>query len=344
MPRSAPLISVIILNWNGKKHLVRCLRSLQNVLIPKNEVIVVDNNSTDGSQAYVKKYFPLVRLLSQSYNTGFSEGNNIGASESRGKYLLFLNNDTVVKSSFLEILVTRIEKDDNIGCVQPQIRILDKKNLLDQVGSYLTSTGFLYHMGFKKPFNYSLYKHEREIFSAKGACMLIPKLVFNAIGGFDEDFFIFFEETDLCYRIWLSGKKILYVPNAVIYHKTGGDTVDSYKYENRLYLSTRNMIMSYLKNFGSYYLLSIFPILVIVHMCLFLYFIGLGRIGNGLAMFKAYAWNIRSFHTTLKKRIKVQHSLRVVSDVKLNSRILKNPKLIYYYYLLTNLQHYEDRI
>lgn len=129
------------------------------------------------------------------------------------------------------------------------MRVMNEKNLIDSAGSFMTFTGFLYHFGYRKDYKLATYNKQQEIFSAKGACILIPRTVLQKVGAFDEDFFIFFEETDLCFRIWLAGYTVVYEPKSIIYHFVGGDTSasDSYKYAKRMYLIFKNMNCSYVK-------------------------------------------------------------------------------------------------
>lgn len=340
-----PIVSIIVLNWNGKGFLKDCLTSLKKITYPKIEVIIVDNNSTDGSQEFIKNNFPHFRLIENKKNYGFAKGNNIGWKASRGEYILFLNNDTVVTADFLEPLLSDFKKNPQIGCLQPQIRVLKEKHLIDSAGSFLTFTGFLYHYGFRKKCDLEKYNKRREIFSAKGACILIPRKVLQKVGVFDEDFFIFFEETDLCFRIWLAGYTVVYEPKSVIYHFVGGDTTasDSYKYERRMYLIFKNMNCSYLKNFGTLNFFQIFSVFILVQVGLFLYSLLQFRMGVLRAMINAYWWNIANLQDTLRKRRQIQHRIRKVSDKDISSYIKLDPRPSYYYYAVTKVtQQYED--
>ncbi len=338
-------VSVIVLNWNGKNFLKNCLDSLQKVTYSPLEIIVVDNHSTDGSAEFVKKNYPKFVLIENKKNYGFAEGNNIGFYASKGDCVLFLNNDTVVTPSFLEPLMADFREDSKIGCLQPQIRVLKDKDLLDEVGSFMTFTGFLYHYGFRKKYNQEKYREMREIFSAKGACIIFPRKILKKIGLFDKDFFIFFEETDLCFRVWLSGHKVVYEPKSVIYHVVGGDTSssDKYRYERRINLTFKNMNCSYLKNFGTRNLIMVYPIFLSVQMCIFLLFLIQLRFNLLRAIIKAYWWNIINFKTTLKKRAHVQKSIRKVPDSEINKFIKLTPRLSYYYFsLFKTTQEYND--
>ena len=341
-----PKVSIIVLNWNGKKFLKNCLDSLQKVTYSPLEIIVVDNNSTDGSQEFVKTNYQKVILIENKENYGFAKGNNIGFKASTGDYILILNNDTVVTSNFLSPLIKDFEDNPEIACLQPQIRLSKDKELLDGVGAFLTFTGFLYHFGYLKDRMEPKYNKKMRIFSAKGACMLLRKKAIEKVGLFDEDFFIFFEETDLCFRLWLAGYSVMYDPNSVIYHIGGGDTAssDSYRYERRMHLSLRNMLCSYIKNFGARNMLIILPIFIFLELSLALYFLITLRMNLMIVIFKAFLWNIKSMRKTLKKRRLVQHKIRKIPDSVLNNQIICNPSFSYYLYLFAGkLGSYKDK-
>lgn len=339
-------VSIIVLNWNGKKFLKDCLNSLAKLTYPQVEIIVVDNNSTDGSQEFVKVNYQKVILIENKENYGFAKGNNIGFKASTGDYVLILNNDTIVTPNFLAPIIKDFENNPTIACLQPQIRLSENKELLDGVGGFLTFTGFLYHFGYLKDRMQSKYNKKMKIFSAKGACMLLRRKAIEKVGLFDEDFFIFFEETDLCFRFWLAGYFVVYEPESVIYHLGGGDTTssNSYQYEKRLYMSFRNMLCCYLKNFGTINLLIVLPIFIFLQVCLVFYYLITLKIKLMITVFKAFLWNIVNIEKTLKKRSIIQHKMRILSDTKLNKEIILNPGFNYYYYLLMGkLRFYKDR-
>lgn len=325
-----PKVSVIILNWNGKRFLDTCLTSLAKVTSIPLEVILVDNNSSDGSAEYVRKKFPNVTLIASRENNGFAKGNNIGAAKATGKYLLFLNNDTKVTPDFLIPMVEACEKDKTIGCIQPEMRVMKTPNLLDEAGAYLTFTGLLYHYGYRKNHSMAVYKNTREIFSAKGACIFIPKSVFRTAGEFDESFFIFFEETDLCHRIWLAGYRVLYMPKSFIYHVAGGDTLTTYDHAKRIYLTFKNMNSSYLQNFGTFFLWTVYPVFVFVQISVFVLLLCIGKFGEAGAALRAWSWNATHFSMIMRQRNKVQSAIRKVSDRELQRHITYNPGLHFY--------------
>lgn len=339
-----PTVSIIVLNWNGKRFLRNCLDSLRKLTYKSIEVIVVDNNSTDGSQDFIKKKYPEFILIENKKNSGFAGGNNIGFNVSKGKYVVFLNNDTVTTPDFLEPLIRDCEEDSRFGCLQPQMRLLYDKNRLDEAGSFMTFTGFLYHYGYHKNYNSEKYNIKKEIFSAKGACIFLPRKVLKKVGLFDEDYFIFFEESDLCFRLWLAGYKVAYEPKSLIYHAEGGDTTasDKFKYERRIYLIFRNTTCTYLKNFGILNFLTIFPLFISVQASVLIYFLLKLRLNLVKAIISAYLWNIVNIKKTLIKRKLIQKS-RKISDTELNKIVMLNPRLDYYYYsLFKTTRDYKD--
>ena len=238
------LVSVIIINWNGLVHLQKCLPSLFSQNYKRIEVLVVDNGSIDDSVVWLIKKYPQVKIIRNKENLGFASANNQGYWQASGEYMLFLNNDTEVTASFLTELLKVLRSDKSIGGVQSKILLMDSPKRLDSVGSYLTNTGFLYHLGVYASDSEEFSK-EIEIYSAKGACMLLKRNVLEKIKVdgeiLDGRYFAYFEETDMCHRVWLAGYKIMYVPSSVIYHKFGG----LYVFKNI------SRSFSYLRNFVS---------------------------------------------------------------------------------------------
>lgn len=336
-------VSVVVLNWNGKDNLKICLSSLKTLSYKPYEVIVVDNNSHDGSGEMVEKFYPWVTLVKNKKNIGYSGGNNIGIKKSKGAYIFILNNDTRVTKTFLEPLIARMEEDKAIGCVQPKLLYGKNHKMLNAVGSYLTSSGFLYHYGYRKNANLSQYNKQLAIYSAKGAAMLLRRSALEKVGLFDEDFFIFFEETDLCHRLWLAGYKVMYEPKSIIYHFEAVDTGRQMTDYRRNFLSLRNRLCSYLKNLEAINFFNILVILLIIYGASFIYYSLRLRFNLSLAIPAGIIWNIQQLPKTLKKRYNIQNNIRQVRDMELFKTVKKNPPLIYYYYLFfDNLKNFKN--
>lgn len=303
-----------------------CLKSLNSVTYPNYEIILVDNNSQDGSVEAIGKKYPKVKMVQSSENLGFAGGNNLGLKKTDGDYVLLLNNDTKVTESFLEPLVEDFSKIQNLGIVQSKMLVMDDPKLLDSVASFQTSTGFLYHRGYldtdKPEYQEFIYS-----FSAKGACMMIDRRVLK-LGLFDEDYFAYFEETDLCWRAWLLGFKVGFEPRSVIYHKMG---VTSAKMNRAFinYHSFKNRIRTILKNTSIATLCWMLPIHLSICVMLALYFLLNREIAASKSIFQALLWNITNLNGTFELRRKAQ-SLRKISDEEIFKMTLKNPSLSFY--------------
>ena len=339
-----PLVSVVIVNWNGEAILQECLFSLFTQDYRNIQVIVLDNNSTDKSKDIIKN-FKKAEFIESDKNLGFAEGNNVASGKAKGEYVLLLNNDTIVTKNFLKDLVAILKKDKDIGIVQP--KILYKRNssykdsTINSIGAFFTSTGFLYYPGYGKKSDLPMYNKENEIFSAYGACMLIRKKLIDKIGLFDSDFFLYFEETDFCLRAHLAGYKVIYTPGSLIYHK-GGVSARKFGIENIFFHSFKNRISSYIKNFEVKTLIIILPLHLLICESTAVIYLFTGRIRLFLAIQKAIFWNLINLPKTLEKRNIVQKKIRKVKDSMFLSKISKSPRLSYYLYLFKGLEYYND--
>jgi GT2 family glycosyltransferase len=308
-----PKVSILIVNFNGGKVFEECIKSLQKINYKNYEVIVVDNGS-DVKPILPKTY----KLILNKENSGFVGGNNIGFKYVTGKYVLFLNNDTKVSPDLLKITIAKMESDSNIGVLQPKIYLMDKPGYLDNAGSFFTNIGFLDHWGFNKKDSPEFDK-EREIFSAKGACMIARKDLIDKIGLFDEEYFAYFEESDFCWRVWLASYKIIFYPKTYIYHKVGFTTKRGNV--NRLnYLYYRNRIDSLIKNLEFKNLIWIVPLHVFLSFGIAILFLMRGSFKNFKLILLAIIWNGKNFFRIWKKRQAVQ-SLRKVSDADIFRRV-----------------------
>lgn len=254
-----PLISVLILNYNGLKYVDQCLSSVFNTNYSRFEVIFIDNASTDGSVEHVIHRYgsdARLRIVRNPRNYGFAKGNNIGARYARGDYLVFLNVDTKVDPSWLKELVKAFELNPDLGAAQAKLLKMNNPQRLDTCGHMLTPYGFTYEVGLNDEAN--RYTKSFEILAGKGAALIVRHGVFEEVGGFDEDYFLLREETDLCWRIWLRGYRVVFIPDAVVYHAVGG----TFKRSNiqSIYFFQRNMIITLIKNLEFKNVLKVLPI------------------------------------------------------------------------------------
>lgn len=337
-----PLVSIIIVSWNARENLQECLSSLFKISYKNYEVILVDNASSDDSVDFVKSRYPKIKIVQSNKNIGFAGGNNLGFKKAQGKYILFLNNDTIVTKDFLSRLVNFMEKRDDVGILQPKILFhrpgMDLHHKINSIGSFLLSSGFLYHLDYGK--NNKTKKEPYEIFSAYGACFLAKKSLLHKIGLFDDRYFAYFEETDLCHRTWLSGSKVMILPDILIYHK-GAKTAQKLPSAFIQFHSFKNRIYTFLKNLDRKNLIKIFiPHLLVCEISSLLYLI-FGKPSYTFAIQKAILWNIFNLNTLLKERRKVQKTLRRIKDGDFIPKLTKKVDIKYYYYLSSgNLENY----
>lgn len=343
MKNTSPLISIIIVNWNGLDHLMDCLPSVLRNNYLRIEIIVVDNGSTDRSIAYLRKIANThanVYLIKNKRNLGFAGGNNIGFKKAKGELILLLNNDTIMPANFFEPLVKRLFSDKRIAAVQPKILQYPQKTLIDSIGSYFIGSGFLYHLGHNKP-DQSRYQKPQPIFSMKGAAMLLRKDVLDKVGLFDDDYFAYFEETDLCVRILLAGFSIWYEPRSHIYHK-GGQTAQKLPSSFVQYHAYKNRIYTYLKNFESTTVVRVLPKHIIMCLIVASMYICTGKFRLGFMIWRAIGWNIKQCFTIKEKRQTIW-KIRKMKDADYLPSLTRRVRLGYYYHLFqTSLRGYQD--
>jgi GT2 family glycosyltransferase len=337
------LVSIVIVNWNGLEYLKSCFTSINKIKTRhKIEIIVVDNASKDKSVEWLKTQsgnWP-IRIVQNNQNLGFAEGNNKGVSVAKGDLILFLNNDTIVEPNFLDILINSLNSKRDCAAVQPKILQLTRKNYIDSIGSYFTSSGFLYHFGHNKP-DQKKYNNAAKIFSMKGACMLFKKKVLDEIGIFDKNFFAYFEESDLCLRALIAGYTLWYEPNAQIYHKGGGTSQDI-QAGFVLMHSYKNRLQTYLKNFQIKTLVKILPIHMIFMLIVVLMYVVTLKFDQALGVFKGLVWAFSHLSYIAKQRKEIA-KLRKVDDDFFLSELTRNVRPSYFYHLITtSLTGYKD--
>jgi len=215
---SSPLISIIILNWNGSKCIRQCLDAVKKTAYQNIEIIVVDNASTDDSPEIIKTFTEVI-LLTLPKNIGFAAGNNAGFKKATGTYFATLNNDVVVEPEWLRQPVSLFAKDSAIGIVACRQMKYFNRTMIDCLYTYPLKSLLFEPMGSGKTYvQQDLYAHPGYVIGAGGASAIYRKEVIKEFDGFDERFFAYHEESDLCMRAFLSGWKCGYAPEAIVYH------------------------------------------------------------------------------------------------------------------------------
>lgn len=251
----SPLVSVIIVNWNGRQYLPDCLDSLRDQSCDDFETIVVDNGSSDGSVELLQDSYPWVRLIPLAENTGFAGGNNAGFALAHGKYIVTLNNDTRVDRSWLAELIVPVEEKPEIGMVASRICNWDSPDQLDSLGVAVCKDGM--SRGSRRHCSYSSLSVDRfeEILLPSACAALYRREMIDEIGFFDDDFFAYCEDTDLGLRARIAGWRAVFVRDAVVYHRysRSGGEFSPFK----LYLVERNHFWAAVKSFPAAMLMAL---------------------------------------------------------------------------------------
>jgi GT2 family glycosyltransferase len=254
--------SVVIVTWNGRAWLDRCIGSVMASNQPPVEVIVVDNGSTDGTVEHVHRTFPTAIVVALEHNRGFAGGNNEGARRASQPYLVFLNNDCQVAADWLAHLLAPVRADPTLGLVTSRIVFLDRPDTIDSAGDGYLRCGGAFKRDHGRVVGPAEAGHHTrhaadvlaadghlapvEVFGACGAAFLIRRDLFEELGGFDEAFFMVYEDVDLSYRARLRGARCAYAPAAVVRH--AGSRSIGHVSGRQVFLGQRNLEWTWIKN------------------------------------------------------------------------------------------------
>ncbi len=249
---ASPFVAIVILNWNGKHYLQQFLPFVLATTYKACKVVVADNDSTDGSVAFLQLHFPQVEVIQLPQNYGFAKGYNEALKQVQADYYVLLNSDVEVTPDWLQPMIDLLEQNADYAACQPKILAYNNKRLFEYAGAaggWLDAFGYPFARG--RVFDIceedrGQYNDTTEVFWASGAALVIKAEAFHSIKGFDEYFFAHQEEIDLCWRLQLSGKKIGCCPQSVIYH-VGGGTLPRGN-SRKTFLNFRNNLIMLAKN------------------------------------------------------------------------------------------------
>jgi GT2 family glycosyltransferase len=245
-----PLASVVIPNWNGLQHLSVCLDALRAQTYPNVEVVLVDNGSTDGSQALVVEHYPEVRLVALGQNLGLTGASNAGVRAAAGEILISLNNDTEVEPRFVEALTDALLDHPEAGMAASKMLLFDRRDTLHSAGDGYGFDGMPFNRGVWQR-DEGQYDEPAWIFGGCGGGVAYRRTMLDQVGLFDESFFMYCEDVDLNWRAQLAGWRCWYTPEAVVYHKlsaTGGGPIASfYTGRNTLWVVAKNYPIALLR-------------------------------------------------------------------------------------------------
>lgn len=300
---TVPVVSVIVVNYNGGVAVLECLRSLAAADNDATEVIVVDNASDDGSADVIEAAFPDIRLVRSGKNLGFGDGNNLGAMYASGRYLAFLNPDTIVEPDWLEHLIDALDSDAGAGMATSRILLLGDSEHINTCGNELHFTGLAQCRGMRM--HRDAMPVAGDVAAVSGAAFVMRRSVFDLLGGFDGSFFLYMEDTDLSLRARLAGYRCLYVPTSVVYHH--------YEFRvgpSKIYYQERNRYLMLAKGLKVPTLVILMPALVLAEVVSW-GFVILKHPRRSTGKLRAYVWVARHWKQIATARRQTQAIRRV---------------------------------
>jgi GT2 family glycosyltransferase len=302
---NSKLVSIILLSYNSKNDLSECIPSINLQKYTNYEIIVVDNASTDGSEEFIRTNYPEIKIVQIGKNIGYSAGNNAGLEIAKGEYIIILNPDTILDPEWLSELINPLKSDNKIVATTSKVLLYNQKDKINTCALANHYTGLAFCRGMNRPANE--FKNFETVAALSGCSFAIKREVLNYLHGFDPDFFMYEEDTDLSWRIRFAGGKIMYVPTSIVYHK--------FKFSitplKEFYLE-RNRHLILLKLLDLRTLIFLFPSLIITEIITMGY-----AILNGPRYVKskldAYWWIIINSKMVINKR-KDSITNKIISD------------------------------
>lgn len=340
-----PLISVIIVTYNSESYLPACLKSIFVAEYSNLEIIIVDNCSKDKTVRIIKSLKKKVVPLFMDKNLGYAESNNLGVKKARGEFIFLLNPDTTVDKNIFSYLLKAFE-NPKIAVSQPAIFLMKERQKLNLTGKMTNFMGF----DWVRDYGSRKVPQSGEIISFSGCGVMIRKEIFNKTKGFDPNFFMYYEDTDLSWRLRLFGYKLIFVPKAIMYHDYKYIPVESYlPLKNKLFLNERNRIMTIYKNYSTWTIILLLPAFLILEFCMLIFSISGGWFNEKL---KGYRSIIKLRDNLNKDRLFVQRNRilfdrQITDDFKstlgfemynnLGVRLFINPFLSFYWNIVKHL-------
>lgn len=325
-----PSVAIVLLNYNGHKLLEENIPFLVDTTYSNKQIVIIDNASTDNSVSFIKENYPFIPVIELSKNIGYAGGYNEGLKSVTAEYYILLNTDVRVTPGFIEPLVALFRSNTEAGACQPKILSLERSEYFEYAGA---AGGFIDRYGY--PFargrilnhseqDYGQYEKDSEIFWASGACLMIKASLFWQLQGFYDYYFMYSEEVDLCWRIQLAHKQVMYCHSSIVYHKE--TTELAMQSGSRVYFVFRNNMIMLLRNLTWRDKCWIIPARVILNIIAALYFLLNGHLKNGGLV-------IRSLFATLKwvlfAKKEQRHSKRPMGSLK---TVYQKSILIDYYW------------
>ncbi len=295
-------VAAIIVNYNGNETIRECLQSLRSQSVLFSETVVVDNDSPDRSWEGLEEDFPGIKLIRLPNNSGFPAACNTGIRHSTSELVAILNNDITLDPDWLRNMMSRVTPEWDFWA--SRVIFAESPGLIDSAGDGMTVIGAAYKKGHGQPVG--LFEQGAETFGACAAAALYRRELLNLLGGFDEDFFLIYEDADLGFRARLMGGRCLYVPQAKVYHRVNY-SIGTFS-RNYVYYGQRNSETLFWKNMPAPLLLLYLPERLLFNLAALFYFSVKGRLFSFL---RAKVDFLLAFPGIMKKRKKLQQSRKL---------------------------------
>lgn len=326
-----PRTAIVLLNFNGKEYLQQNLPFIKNTDYENKKIYVIDNHSSDDSVMYLHSEHPDIIIIRNEKNLGYAAGYNMGLSQIDAEYFILLNTDVEVTENFIRPVITLMETDKNIGICQPKILSLSKRNYFEYAGGaggWIDIAGYTFARGrifdsYEE--DIGQFNDNSQIFWASGACMFIRASLFRILRGFYEDFYMYYEEVDLCWRAYAAGYTVISCGDAEVYHKETDQLL--HQSPQRLYYLFRNNLIMLHRNLPLSSSLFILPARLLLNLVSILYFISNGYMKIASKSAKAqidylgWAWSKKNMDIVNKKSLT-------------NSKSVFKGLVIFQYYIL----------
>lgn len=314
-----PLVSVIILNYNGREYAEECIDSVLKQTYGNREIIVVDNGSADGSPEIIKERFSgKIRLIENKCNLGFAEGNNIGIASAKGAYIALLNDDAYADAAWLsELMGAALRSDRTFGMWASKILFYDRRDIIDTAAHLIYPDGLNRGRGKGEP-DTGIYDREEEVFFPSGCAALYSKSMLDEIGLFDPDFFAYGDDTDIGLKARIAGWKCLYVPSATVLHRSSA-TAGRYS-PLKAYLVERNRVWILIKYFPVRHILAS-PFYTVARFILQSYgaLTGIGAAGRFAEQhtsWKLFGVLLKAYFDAVKGSVKMIRKRSVINKIR----------------------------
>lgn len=322
LPDQNPLVSIILVTYNGGRVLEPCLHSLNQLQWKHLEFIIVDNASTDDTLKKVAGSLPSASVIRLEHNQGYGAGGNAGARIARGDLLFFMNQDVALSPEFLNGIVSTMGSDERIAICGGRVLTWDGKTLVSIGQVFERWTGYGLDLGFgSKQLDFG--RNVREVFSPNGSAFVVKRDVFNRIGGFNEQLFMYFDETDLSWRARMAGMRVTCSQGSILRHMI--DPARAHRAWSRYYID-RNSLLCAVQNYEFSSLIMYFPTSFISRLAEIIAFRVLGRKEQAQSALRALTDFIARLPKAWRERAK-SSKIRKVSDREVLRRdVLASPR------------------